>query len=276
MGETKVCRCICCGVDVTVTKFASAQKVKCEDCKASGAEPNMDIIVAAKEEQEVKKESRQADGIIGDKKKSVCTKCGKETLIGKFASHKTALCDECKGEQPVSSGSQNKRIPVHMDRIDESLLPKLEELYVIPVTIANPKLRHVTCPACGTHNMNILKIHDSSAHRGLVIEYQCQNDDCMLLTTISEQSTCRINPKPGQLFNYRGEQMTSLISKLSDTRCKNIMQHMYGLLQDNGIEIGYNVEEYVNIDQIKKAVPTGLNLDKLKKMIEECMETEEQ
>lgn len=276
MAETKICKCVCCGVDVEVTKFASAQKVKCESCKTSGAEANSEILQSAKAEQNAKKEARHVDGVVGDKKKSTCTKCGAETWIGKFASHKTALCDDCKEQQPIQStgGSGTKRATVNMDRVDESLLPSLDELYIIPVAIANPKLRHVCCPACGTPNMNITKILDSSPQRGLVIEYQCQNDDCLVVMSLSEQALTRINPRPGVTFNYRGEQINEMMSKLGDTKYKNLMVHMYNTLKENNIDIGHNVEEYVNLYEIKKAIPTGLDMDRLKKMIEECKENE--
>ena len=39
-GPTKVCQCIDCGVDVTVTKFATPASVRCVDCKKVARKKN--------------------------------------------------------------------------------------------------------------------------------------------------------------------------------------------------------------------------------------------
>lgn len=43
-GNTKICQCIKCGKDVEVTKFASAAKVLCDECKDAGEKPTQKYI----------------------------------------------------------------------------------------------------------------------------------------------------------------------------------------------------------------------------------------
>ena len=91
--ETKVCKCTSCGVDVTVTKFASAAKVLCPDCKKSGKQPNASILASIP----TKKIEQRSKYGGGDTKVLPCIKCGKEVTVTKFASAAKVLCDECKG-----------------------------------------------------------------------------------------------------------------------------------------------------------------------------------
>ena len=76
--ETKVCRCICCGKDVVVTKFASAAKVMCDECKANGATPNPEFVATAAKSK--RSESRSVYG--GDTKVCKCIKWGKDVVVG--------------------------------------------------------------------------------------------------------------------------------------------------------------------------------------------------
>ena len=86
-GATKVCQCINCGKDVEVSKFMSASKVLCNECKGvsvSSDIPSMKIDksklgavnIAPLEEYEVN------GGVIANKRlrEVVCPKCGHEYM----------------------------------------------------------------------------------------------------------------------------------------------------------------------------------------------------
>lgn len=271
MAELKAYKCICCGKETMATKFASALKVKCEDCKAMNALPNEAILEEIKGEIDAKKRSKEisADNDAPEgKKKSVCTICGQDCYIGKFSSHKTAICDKCKGE---GHGNNRRRsnddddrefIPFKIDlsKIDTDGLPRLDDAYISPLIIANPRLRSMKCPSCG-HEMKIVKIMDSSPLNGLVIMYQCPDRECMMIMTISEQCKSLLSPVPQHvLYNYRGEEIHGFTDGLQDGKAKNTIEYLMKLLTDNGIEIPGNIDYKPILDKTYKN-PHGLNQD---------------
>lgn len=272
MSDMKEYRCICCGNTTLATKFASALKVKCNDCKAMNALPNEKILEEIQDEINAKKKAKEHhadDNAPEGKKKSTCTVCGAECFIGKFASHKTAICDKCRGEghgnnrrKSSTNDDDNGFIPFKIDlsKIDTDGLPRLDDAYISPLVIANPKLRSVTCPSCG-EEMKIVKIMDSSPLRGLVIMYQCPNKECMMLMTISEQCATPLSPVPQHvLYNYRGEEIAGFTDGLEDGKTKNTIEYLMKLLTDNGIEIPGNIDYKPIIDKTYKS-PHGLNTD---------------
>lgn len=236
--ETKVCRCICCGKDVTVTKFASAAKVMCDECKANGAIPNPEFVATAAKSK--RSESRSVYG--GDTKICKCTKCGKDVVVTKFASAAKVMCDECKGipsgdgEAVVAhAGEVNMNPVIRLDKIDRTIIPDIREYTVTPALFKNPALRHVKCPACGHDDMKILKVMDWSVF-GLIIHYQCPK--CKLLMSVSEQTKHMVHYRNnGEQFDYSGESITAGMSGVEGSRMSMAVMKLIQLCKDNNITI---------------------------------------
>lgn len=233
--ETKVCRCVCCGKDVTVTKFASAAKVICDECKASGATPNPELVAGAAKSKRM--ESRSVYG--SDTKVCKCIKCGKDVTVTKFASAAKVLCDECKGVQSdgtvVSTVEVNMRPVINLNKLDRTVIPDIREYTVTPSLFKNPSLRHVRCPACGHDELKILKVMDWSVF-GLIIHYQCPK--CKLLVSVSEQTKHMVHYRTdADQFDYSGENIAAGISATEGSRMSMACKKLIGLCQDNNITI---------------------------------------
>lgn len=260
-NATKLLKCICCGTNGEATKFASASKYRCPDCKAINALPDEkileNILAEVNSKKSEVKQVAEDPNVPEGKKASKCIDCGKDIYIGKFASHKTALCDECKGANGETVEREyGASLKIDLSKIDLDMLPRLDDMYVSPLIIGNPKLRSVDCPACGK-TMKIVKIMDSSPTRGLVIMYQCHDKNCLLIVSVSEQSQTLLSPVPQQtLFNYRGEEITGFTDSITDNKQKNLIEYMVQLLKDHGIEIPGNID-YTPI--VKKTYPIGFN-----------------
>jgi hypothetical protein len=266
----KILKCICCGTPGEATKFASASKYKCVDCKAMNALPNEkileEILAEVSSKKNVVKQVEDDPNVPDGKKLSKCIDCGKDCYIGKFASHKTALCDDCKGSNGETVEREyGTRLKIDLSKLDMDVLPRLDDMYVSPLIIGNPRLRSVECPACGKI-MKIVKIMDSSPMRGLVIMYQCHDKNCLLIMSVSEQAQSFISPVPQQvLFNYRGEEVGGFVESISDGKSKNLIEYLTQLLKDNNIEIPGNVD-YVPIIK-KQYIGFNTNLDEINESI---------
>ena len=227
MSETKICKCICCGREIEVTKFASPLKTKCDDCKKAKLEPNEDILNEIKADNQ----SGKKNNTSGSTKVSKCIRCGKEVIVSKFASHQNTICDDCRGTDNIETD-----IRIDLSKVDYDVSSP-NNIYITPSIIPNKKLRDVTCPACGT-GMNIIKINDCSPQWGMIITYQCKDDDCMLIMNVSEQSRTRMKPSPiSKVFNYRGEEIRGIITPIADTRIKNIIDYLLSLLEEHNIPV---------------------------------------
>lgn len=263
MADTKICKCICCGTDVEVTKFASPLKTKCKSCKDSGEHENPQFITEIEVElqESASKKKSKTEVVDGNKKLSKCIHCGKDVWITKFGSHAKTVCDDCGGSHHTPKSSTNtvdRAFNIDLSKIDKSSLPSLDDLSVIPETIANKRLREVKCPACGHEYMRIIKITDG--YRGLVIHYQC--DNCYTYSVVSEQSKHRIVSTNGiEVFNYRGDQIMEMVSNMHDTQYKNVIEHLISILNDNNINIdGIHIPEYIYKNKMKES----------KKCVKEC------
>lgn len=233
--ETKICKCICCGKDVTVTKFVSAAKVMCDECKASGAKPNPELVASAAKPKRT--ESRSAYG--ADTKVCKCIKCGKDVTVTKFASAAKVVCDECKGVstsggEESASGVDSKPI-LDLTKIDRSLMPTIQEYTVTPALFGNAALRHVKCPACGKDDIKVLKVMDWSTF-GLIVHYQCPR--CKLLMSVSEQTKHMVHYRNnGEQFDYSGESINAGISSVVGSRMSMAVMKLVKLCQENNITI---------------------------------------
>lgn len=261
--DQKLFMCTSCRKDVMATKFASQKTIQCDECKADKKPIDPEIVAEALAKLPQKNTKSKSDVIVGDKKPATCTSCGKDMMIGKFASLKSAVCNECGGHTTKKKISSDE-IKIDISKVNMAELPNIEEMYVMPSVIANSSLRNVECPSCG-HKMNIIRIMDTSADRGLIISYQCQDEKCLLLMTVSEQSRFKVSPKKShEIFNYRGELITDLTSGLEDVRIKNSMEMMYNLLVDNNIPLdGVYIPEYITTGDYEKKNPIGMRKDEL-------------
>lgn len=254
--ETKVCKCICCGKDVTVTKFASAAKVMCGECKKSGAQPNTDIIASIPAK---KIEPRTKYG--GDTKVCKCIKCGKDVTVTKFASAAKVLCDECKGESGgyTQHGEIDYEPVINLKKIDRNIMPTLEEYTITPALFANKALRNIKCPACGHEHMKILKVLDWSTS-GLIVHYQCPS--CKLLVSVSEQTkTILRNMKEGVSYSYSGDEIMAGVSSVSDSRKDMAIIKLMKIINDNGIKVpADDIPPYVYEES--RPVPVGYSIPK--------------
>ena len=253
--ETKVCKCISCGRDVTVTKFASAAKVMCPECKSAGKTANPEITASI---QPKKIEMRSKYG-GGDTKVCQCIKCGKDVTVTKFASAAKVVCDECKGDD--AGYAQRDEIVlnpvIHLDKIDRNVIPPIEEYSVTPALFANRALRQVKCMACGHEYMKIIKVLDWSIF-GLIIHYQCPK--CKLLVSASEQSKQMIHySSPGDFFDYSGEHIEAGLSSVQSSRMSMTIMKLMKILREHNIEVeGDDVPPYLFEEQ--RPVPVGYRI----------------
>jgi len=248
-NDKKEFTCVCCGKVILLTKFASAKTARCDECKVAGKQPDPTIVTTV---QTAPKSKPQAAG--GDTKVCQCTKCGVDVTVTKFAAPSKVVCDSCKG---VQVHTDNGVVPLRIDigKLDRAALPSLDEYFILPSVIRNPRLRDVKCPGCGHEYMKIIKLLDGS-DRGLVIHYQCPT--CFTLISLSEQCDHLLSPqKPSDVFNYRGDQIESCVPTLLDTRMRNSLEILIGIIKANGISVdGINVPECT---YRSKKVPTGYN-----------------
>ena len=253
--ETKVCKCISCGKDVTVTKFASAAKVMCPECKAAGRSANPEITATIQPRQV---EARSKYG-GGDTKVCQCIKCGKDVTVTKFASAAKVLCDDCKGDG--SGYAQRGEIVlnpvIHLDRVDRNVIPPIQEYSVTPALFANRALRQVKCPACGHEHMKIVKVLDWSIF-GLIIHYQCPK--CKLLVSASEQAKSMVKfSNPGDFFDYSGEAIAGAMDPVKTSRANMIIMKLMRILQDHNITVdGDEVPPYLYEET--RPVPVGYRI----------------
>lgn len=247
--ETKECPCIACGKSVTVTKFASAKKVMCNECKNSGASANPDLVSAATKPQE----PRAKYG--GETKDCPCIQCGTMVTVTKFASASKVLCSECKGESTSTGGMVDVRID--MSKLDRNVVPPIEEYVATPALVANSALRNIQCPACKFEYMKMIKILDWS-DRGLIIHYQCP--DCFLLLSVSEQSKQPIGyMNEGTVFDYSGAAIEDLMNGIKSTRANGSIQRLMGILKDHNIEVdGLDLPPY--LCENDRPVPIGYRI----------------
>ena len=267
--ETKICKCIACGKEVEVTKFASAAKVMCPDCKESGAQPDGDIIASI----QPKKIEIHAK-YNGNTKILPCIKCGKDVEVTKFASAAKVICDECKGE---SGGyAQHDEIVlnpiIHMDKLDRNIIPELEEYHTTSALINNSALRNIKCPACGHEYMKILRVMDWSTF-GLVAHYQCPK--CKLLVSVSEQTKILLKSfGEGMVYDYSGKEIEAAgISSIDSSRMSMTIQKLMGILKEHNIEIeGDDLPPYLYDEN--RPVPVGYRIpdgDKSIKIVDDTI-----
>ena len=253
--ETKVCKCISCGKDVTVTKFASAAKVMCDDYKSAGKTANPDIVATIQH----KKIAMRSKYGGGDTKVCQCIKCGKDVTVTKFASAAKVLCDDCKGEEGgyASRGDIVMNPVIHLDKIDRDMIPRIEEYSVTPALFANRALRQVTCPACGHNHMKILGVLDWSIF-GLIVHYQCPK--CKLLVSVSEQTKHLIkNYRLGIPVDYSGEVMETTISAHEGSRMSMMVMKLMKILREHDIPIEADeIPPYLCDEQ--RPVPVGYKI----------------
>lgn len=256
--ETKVCPCVCCGKDVTVTKFASAAKVMCDECKTSGATPNPELVASAAKAKRTA--SRSAYG--SDTKVCKCIKCGRDVTVTKFASAAKVICDECRGvnsdDGTISGVNEvNYQPKINLGKIDRTVIPDIKEYTVTPALFNNAALRHVKCPACGHDDMKILKVFDWSVF-GLIIHYQCPK--CKLLMSVSEQTKHMVRYRTDvDQFDYSGEAISAGISATAGARMSMACMKLIKLCQDNNITIeGDELPPYLFDED--RPVPVGYRI----------------
>lgn len=260
--ETKELPCIVCGKIVTVTKFASAAKVKCDECKKSNAQPNPELLSKAIQSKPVTNNSKYD----GNTKELPCTVCGKMVTVTKFASAAKVVCDECRGSNaPTHTTKVDTSVKIDVDKLDRNIVPTIEDFIMTPTLINNPKLRDVTCPACRHEFMKILKVVDWSGF-GLIIHYQCPH--CKLLITLSEQTKELLKPfNDGIMYDYSGNAIESLISPLQGSRMSTTIQKLMKMLKDHNISIeGEKLPPYVWDND--RPVPVGYRIPRDDEAIE--------
>ena len=237
--------CVCCGKSVMLTKFASAKTAKCPDCKSAGKQVNPGLVPS--------QEPKQKSEISGNTKTLPCIECGTMVEVSKFMSASKVLCDNCKG----SGSSAPLKLRVDVSKVNMDTMPTIEDYNVLPSNIANPKLRQVSCPACGEHNMRILNIMDYSSF-GLVIHYQCSK--CKLLVSISEQcrSRCKTH-KIGAMYDYSGHEIEDLLGSIISTRVHGTLDKLYSIIKEHNIQVdGIELPPYLYAED--RPVPVGFSI----------------
>lgn len=257
--DKKEFTCVCCGKTVLLTKFASAKTAKCPECKSAGKNINPDLVPDVSP-------TKKTETISGNTKILPCIKCGTLTEVSKFMSAAKVLCDSCKG-----SGIMPSKIKVDISKLNKDTMPSIEDYNILPSNIANPRLRNVTCPACGTGHMRILDILDYSSF-GLIIHYQC--NDCKLLLSVSEQCNfkCKTH-KMGVMYDYSGHAVEDMMNSIQSTRIHGTISKLYGLVKEHNIPVeGIELPPYRY--QEEKPVPIGFEIppaDKWVKTIEDTI-----
>lgn len=263
-GDKKQFICTACGKEIMLTKFASQKTCKCDDCKASNAPINPDIVASALAKNPVKarKSSGSTDG--GTTKIRPCIKCGKEVEVSKFMSDQKVQCDDCKGVDTKPIKGIVQRMSVDMSKLDRSKILPLEEYEVNEVCIKNSRLRSIVCPACGHGHVKPNMVADWSQF-GLVISYQCPK--CLLTMLISEQTNRVIKMhSPGVRFDYTGQEVLGLIGSKEQSRHINIIRKLIKLLDDNNIKID-DGEIVPYRWKNEKPVPIGYEIPPADKML---------
>lgn len=261
--------CTACGGTVLATKFASQKTIKCDDCKANNR-PTDPSIVAGLDT----KSQREKRVVIGsDTKELPCIECGKMVVVTKFASANKVVCNECKGidgDNSPTYGNELRPIKVNLSKINRDVMPTIQEYNTIPSLITNPRLREVTCPACGKEHMRVLKILDWSEF-GLVITYQCQH--CMLMVQISEQCNHLLKPmKESDTYDYSGNQIVDLISPVKSSRMYMTIERLLRLCEEHNIPVN-SIELPKYRYQESKPVPVGFAIDPLDRNISIVQDT---
>jgi len=268
MANVKQAICICCGKDIEVSLFMSFVKAKCDRCKEAKASVIDEHMVRAQELQAASKGKRKTTTTInegGNTKESVCIECGATCEIGKFSSHKTAKCQDCKGSTTTgSTGPVN--VTVNMAKLDRSKIPSIEQLRISPIIIKNVRLQNPDCPACET-KMDPLNVMEASLW-GLAITYQCPR--CFGAMSFSEQTRHKIRPNPnGTWFSYTGREIKGMIPTKDETIVENTIQHLLDLLEERGMPIedieGIKLPPWFNaisrkeFESLKEGIDYGFN-----------------
>jgi DNA-directed RNA polymerase subunit RPC12/RpoP len=249
MSDTKIVNCVTCGKEIEVTKFASPKTAKCENCKKAKA-------VAMHSAPAMVTPHTEDTDVVKDTKLLCCIVCGKEFEATKFASPKTAKCEECKGKIRHKS---TPKVNIDMTKLDRNYVPALKDYKPIPQLVNNSALRHVRCPACGYEYMKMLTVLDYS-DRGLIIHYQCTS--CMLYVALSEQPRGIVKyHEQGTVYDYSGEACKDLISPLNQSRMANQIDKLLELLESNNIKVeGIELPPYINAKD--RPVPYGYRIPK--------------
>lgn len=236
--------CVCCGKTVLLTKFASAKTAKCPECKSTGKKANPDLI--PNQQAKVRAE------VSGNTKTLPCVKCGTMVEVSKFMSAAKVLCDNCKGDDSAPT-----KIKIDISKINKNTMPTIEDYNILPSNITNPKLRNVSCPACGEPHMRIINIMDYSSF-GLIIEYQCNK--CKLLVNVSEQSKFRCKTrKIGHMYDYSGHAIEDMMDGIQSTRLHGTLDKLYSIIKEHNIQIeGIEIPPYLYEED--KPVPVGFTI----------------
>lgn len=245
--------CTGCGKPVFATKFASAKTIKCDECKASGKQSDPNIV------NNITPSKSRSVPTGGETKELPCIHCGKITTVSKFMSANKVECEDCKGESTTNkSGIVNMNPHIDLSKINRATMPSMEEYYIMPSIISNPRLRDVQCPACHTDHMKIIGIMDYSEF-GLIIHYQCTN--CYDIISVSEQSNRLIQPyKPGVIYDYSGNAILDMVSPIQHTRMGTTIQKLMKLLEENNINVdGIELPAYKY--KAERPVPIGHIVD---------------
>ena len=255
--EKKICSCIMCGVDVEVTKFATASKVKCDKCKGGkSSRPSTRTAEYASED----------NGLTPDQKICQCIKCKKPVIVTKFATPDKVLCVECKKQHVHIRDIFDLSKGVASSNYSFEVLGAMANAFIIPEIISDVSLRTVICPKCG-RALDIIKIVDSSLY-GIVVNYQCSG--CKLLVGVSTQTKKLIRPlREHEIITYNGEQIHELISATQGTRVSNALQYLYGICKDNNIEIPpmSDLPPITNVDIHNEYGITFADIDLMRKLL---------
>ena len=242
--DKKEFTCVCCGKTVLLTKFASAKTAKCPECKSAGKQANPNLVPTTSSKDKVE--------ISGNTKTLPCIECGTMVEVSKFMSANKVLCNNCKGNNIVSS-----KLKIDISKVNMDTMPTIEDYNVLPSNIANKRLREVVCPACGESHMRILNILDYSSF-GLIIHYQCNR--CKLLVSVSEQCKFRCKTqKLGYMYDYSGHEIEDLMSNITNTRIHGTLDKLYSIIKEHNIPIeGIKLPPYLYEED--KPVPVGFTI----------------
>lgn len=234
--ETREFICVGCGKIITLTKFASQKTCKCQDCKNNNIPINPDIVAQALAKNPPKQ--RKISHNSGNTKECACINCGNMVTVSKFMSASKVLCSDCRGDMPLSRTTKDTapRLKPDITKLDKSRIMPISEYEMNDAVIANPRLRKVTCPACGHDYMKPNMIIDWSQF-GMVVAYQCSK--CYTIVDISEQAR-QIIPryKPSQQFDYTGTEIKTLGLQWKDSsRLANAVCILIKICEEHNIDI---------------------------------------
>lgn len=264
-GDKKMFICTACGKEILLTKFASQKSCKCDECKASNAPINDEIVAMALKKNPPKERKGVDSTPTGATKIRPCIKCGKETEVSKFMSDQKVLCDECKGVDTGQPKGLSQRLVVDASKLDKSKLLPIEEYEVNELCIRNSRLRSVVCPACGHNYMKPNMVIDWSQF-GLIISYQCP--ECLTTSMISEQTDRVIKRhSAGVRFDYTGRQIENMLNGVEQSRYVNIIRKLIKQLDDNNIKI--DDDEIVPFRwKNEKPIPIGFEVPPVDRILE--------